>query len=553
MRAVSRSLILIATLAWAVAGVGAAYFIWQNAAHRAPRALAESAAPASAPAVQEAAPPVVAAATPSAPTLGGARALSTAFTQVAATLKPAVVRITIEKGTATRSPGRRQFRSPFGGGGPFGGGNPFGGGSPFGGGGPFGGGSPFGQQDPFDVPFGDPGDDAAPMPRQAPRQSGLGSGVVIDPQGFVLTNNHVIAGADRIKAELSDGRSFTAKVVGADPKTDLALIRIEGAGALAWARLGNSDQLQVGELVVAIGNPYGLNETVTVGVVSAKGRDHLQGGPVYEDFIQTDATINPGNSGGPLVNLNGEVIGINTAIKLAQFGFTGIGFAIPSNMARHVADQLRSGGRVRRAWMGVNIQNLTPDLARGLGAGAPPTGALIAQVAPDSPAEKSGLQAGDVVTAVGSTPVKNSKDLQRLVLDAAIGKPLHLLVWRKGQQQTLAVTTGEMPDDATAAGRAAPGGAAGAPSFGLELRNLTPDLAQRYGLRARSGAVVAQVTPGSPAEEAGLVPGDVIVEVDRRPVRNAAEIGQALKAPAATAHLLRVQRGDAALYLMLKR
>jgi serine protease Do len=544
MRAVTRSLILVATLAWSVAGVGAAYFIWQNAANRAPRALAEPAAPSSAPApsVQVAPPPVMAAAA-SAP-LGGARALSAAFTQVASSLKPAVVRITIEKGSGGRGQqGRRQFRVPFGGG-------PFGG-SPFGGG-PFGG-SPFGGgPDPFDFHFGEP-DDNAPSPRQGPRQSGLGSGVIIDSQGYVLTNNHVIANADRIKAQLSDGRSFTAKVVGTDPKTDLALIKIEGAGGLQWARLGNSDQLQVGELVVAIGNPYGLNETVTVGVVSAKGRDQLQGGPVYEDFIQTDATINPGNSGGPLVNLNGEVIGINTAIKLAQFGYTGIGFAIPSTMARHVADQLRSGGRVRRAWLGVNIQNLTPDLATGLGAGAPSVGALIAQVSPDSPAEKAGIQAGDVVTAVGSTPVKTSKDLQRSVLDSAIGKPLHLLVWRKGQQQTLAVTTAEMPDDAVASRRGAPGGDAGAPSWGLELRNLTPELQQRYGLRARAGALVAQVTPGSSAEEAGLVAGDVIVEVDRRPARSAAEVGQALRAPGAATHLLRVQRGDAAIYVMLKR
>ncbi|MBI5478935.1 MAG: Do family serine endopeptidase [Deltaproteobacteria bacterium] len=551
MRAVTRSLLLVATLAWAVAGVGAATFIWQNAANRAPRAHAQvsvptAPAPEPAPAtppptVKDVAPPVVA---PAAPVpLGGARALSTAFTQVAAALRPAVVRITIEKGSGMRGPqpGRRyQFRGPFGGGDPFGGGSPFGG-HPFG-----------GPGNPFDFHFGDPDDDA-PAPRQVPRQSGLGSGVIIDPQGYVLTNNHVVANADRIKAQLSDGRSFTAKLVGADPKTDIALIKIEGAGGLPAARLGNSDQLQVGELVVAIGNPYGLNETVTVGVVSAKGRDHLQGGPVYEDFIQTDATINPGNSGGPLVNLNGEVIGINTAIKLAQFGYTGIGFAIPSNMARHVADQLRSGGRVRRAWLGVNIQDLTPDLAKGLGADAPPAGALIAPVAPDSPAEKGGLQAGDVVAAVGSTAVKTSKDLQRSVLETPIGKPLHLLVWRKGQQRTLAVTTGEMPDDAVAARRGAPGGDAGAPSYGLELRNLTPDLAQRYGLRARSGAIVAQVTPGSPAEEAGLAAGDVIIEVNRRPVRSAAEVGQALRAPCAAAHLLRVQRGDAAIYVMLKR
>jgi serine protease Do len=465
--------------------------------------------------------------------LTGARALSSAFTQVAATLRPAVVRITVEKGTHSRrgDAGRRfQFRSPFA--------DPFGG-------------TPFGS--PFHFWFGSPdqGQGQGQEMPFTPRQTGLGSGVIIDPQGYVLTNNHVVDKADHIKVQLSDGRSFTAKPVGTDPKTDLALVKLQGASGLPAARLGDSEQVRVGELVVAIGNPYGLNETVTVGVVSAKGRDHLQGGPVYEDFIQTDATINPGNSGGPLVNLNGEVIGINSAIKLAQFGYTGIGFAIPSNMAKNVADQLRATGRVRRAWLGVNIQDVTPDLAKGLGQGAPTSGALVAQVVPGSPAEKAGLQPGDVVTAVGSHKVKSSKDLQRLVLETGIGQGTQILVWRKGQMQTIGVKTAEMPDDATLARGGSSG--AGAPRYGLELRSLTPDLQRELNTRARSGAVVSQVAPGSPAEDAGLQRGDVIVEVDRRPVKSAAEVERLLHADGSHGHLLRVVRGDAAIFLMLKR
>jgi len=526
MRAVTRSLVLIAVVGWAAAGVGAAYFIWQKAADRSPVAIAQGQPSTPSPQVTEAPPPVVAA--QGTPQLEGARALSAAFTQVAATLRPSVVRITVEKGirpSGRGSHGRRfQFQRPFG--------------FPFG---PF---EPFG---PFGFDFGDPED------QPTPRQSGLGSGVIIDPQGYVLTNNHVIAGADKIKVELSDGRQFMAKVVGTDPKTDLALIKLEGATGLPAARLGNSDQLQVGELVVAIGNPYGLKETVTVGVVSAKGRDHLQGGPVYEDFIQTDATINPGNSGGPLVNLNGEVVGINTAIKLAQFGYTGIGFAIPSNMARHVAEQLRTTGRVRRAWLGVNIQNVTPDLAKGLGPNAPTAGALIAQVSPGSPAERAGLLPGDVVTSVDGRPVQASKDLQRLVLESRIGQTLQLSVWRKGMFLTIRATTGEMPEDGKLALGPSQGGESGAPAYGLELRNLTPELRQQFGIEAQQGAVVVSVAPGSPAEDAGLAPGDLIIEVNNRTVKNAAEANKALATPSPHGHLLRVRRGDVAIFVMLRR
>jgi serine protease Do len=544
MRAVNRSLVFIGLLAWAIAGLAVALFLVEEATHKSPRALA---AP---PPVVQAGQPQAAQASAGAPApLAGARALSGAFTHVAAGLKPAVVRITTEKSMGGRQRGpaiRRHFRIGPGGGGPFGGGSPFG---------------PFGMSpdmpNPFDFGFGDPDDQGGPpmQPMPMPRQTGLGSGVIIDPQGYVLTNNHVVDGADKIRVNLADGRVLTAKAVGTDPKTDVALLKVEGAGALPYAKLGNSDALQVGEFVMAIGNPYGLDATVTVGVVSAKGRDHLEGGPAYEDFIQTDANINPGNSGGPLVNLEGEIVGINTAIKVSQLGNTGIGFAIPSNMARSVADQLRSQGRVRRAWLGVNIQNVTPDLARGLGQGAPGKGALVAQITPGSPAEKAGLQPGDIVTALDGIAVATSKDLQRMVLERRIGQRVQLTVWRQGREMSVAATTGELPDDGTGArGRGGPTDGNAPSSFGLELRDFTPDLAQRLGLPGgKGGAAIAQVTPGSPAEDAGLAQGDVIIEIDRRPVRSAAEAAQVLKAPRPEGHVLRVRRGDAILFVPLRK
>jgi serine protease Do len=534
MRTMKRTLIFIGILAWAVAGLGAAYFITEAATHSSPHALA--APPSQGPPAPPAQPRFAPAPSPGTAALSGARALSAAFTHVAATAKPAVVRITTAKGGGPKRPMPRRFhRGPGGPSGPFGS-------------------MPDQPGNLFEWWFGAPEGPGEPMP--GPRQTGLGSGVIIDQNGYVLTNNHVIEGADTIRVTLMDNRQLTAKVVGADPKTDLALIRLEGAGQLPTARLANSDALQVGEWVVAIGNPYGLEATVTVGVVSAKGRDHLEGGPAYEDFIQTDATINPGNSGGPLVNLDGEVVGINTAIKISQFGMTGIGFAIPSNMARSVAEQLKTGGRVRRAWLGVNIQDVSPDLARGLGQGAPTQGALVAQVQPGSPAEKAGLVAGDVVTAVDGQSAASSKDVQRQILARRIGQHVRLTVWRQGRTLTIPFTAGEMPEDAAAGGRrpGGPGGAPGGPSsYGLELRNLTPDLAERLGVPAKTGgAAITQVQPDGPAHEAGLARGDVIIEVDRRPVRTAEEAAQALKAKRPEGHLLRVRRGDAVLFLVVR-
>jgi serine protease Do len=525
---------LIVLLA-AIFGLGGLFGLEAHA-HRAPRAQAQTngpilpaqtAAPGHQDAPTHAGPPPVSPG--NGPALEGARALSTAFTRVAAALKPAVVRITTAK--TMKQNGRQgrhlQFQIPFG--------SPFGGND---------------EDNPFRFWFGEPGDSGDSGPEQeSQRVSGLGSGVIIDPHGYILTNNHVVDGADEIRVQLADGEHFTARLVGADPKTDLALIEVRGTHSLPYAMLGNSDNLEVGEMVVAIGNPYGLDETVTVGVVSAKGRDALQGGPAYEDFIQTDARINPGNSGGPLVNLNGEVIGINSAIRVANFGHTGIGFAIPSNMARNVADQLRHGGRVRRPWLGVNIQNVTPDLARGLGAGAPTAGALIAQVQPGSPAEHAGLKAGDVVRSVNGHAVASGKDLQRLVLESRIGERVQLQVWRDGRWVNEAVTTREMPGEPPGA---KPNGAPRAPAaYGLEFRDLTPGLAQQLNLKARHGAVITRVTPGGEAEAAGLRSGDVVLEVNRRHVSNASDLARALDGHRGPGHLLRVQRGDAALFVML--
>ncbi|HEY3356601.1 MAG TPA: Do family serine endopeptidase [Polyangia bacterium] len=517
MRPLPRSLIITALLAWSAAGIAAATLFTQEACHRGTPA---SAAP----------PPGGHArgggGSSSGAPLAGGRGFSTAFTNVAADLTPEVVRIvSMTGGKAQPTPRGR--------------GNPFRGRQqqPFGG---------RGGEDPFEWFF------RGPQPEPAPREAQLGSGVIVGDAGEILTNNHVVENADSIRVTLSDSRTFTAKVVGTDPKTDLALIRVQGAHGLPAARLGDSDALKVGEWVMAIGNPYGLEATVTAGVVSAKGRDHLEGGPVYEDFIQTDCNINPGNSGGPLVNLNGEVIGITTAIKLSQFGYTGIGFAIPANMARNVIDQLRAHGRVRRSWLGVSIQTMTPDLARGLGGGAPTQGALIAQVQDGSPAAKAGLQPGDIVTAIDGRPVATSKDLQRSVLDERIGKQVHLGVWRAGKQLTLAATTMEAPGET---GHAQGGGQGGnAPSsFGLELRDLTPELAEHLHLPSRAhGAIIAQVAPGSPADEAGLAQGDLIVEVDRQPVRGASDAAQRLKATRPQGHLLRVRRGDAVVYVLLR-
>ena len=353
-------------------------------------------------------------------------------------------------------------------------------------------------------------------PREQARSSG--SGVIVDPAGYILTNNHVVENAADIQVRLSDQRRFPAKLVGRDPKTDLAVLKIEAPAPLPVAELGDSDRLRIGQWAIAIGNPFGLDRTVTLGIISATGRMRL-GVSQFENFIQTDASINPGNSGGPLLNLDGKVVGINTAIVATG---QGIGFSIPINMAKEVMAQLIKGGRVVRGWLGIVIQDLSDELAAGFGV-APRSGVLVADVMKDSPAEAAGLRAGDIVVEFGGQATREVPELQRRVAATPPGQPVPLTVVREKKQERLTVKLGEMPGEETLV--------AAAPTregWGLRVAPLTPELAQRYDLTVREGVVVTEVAPGSPAESAGIRPGDAILEVNRQPVRTIEAFQQAL-------------------------
>jgi Do/DeqQ family serine protease len=347
--------------------------------------------------------------------------------------------------------------------------------------------------------------------RRAPRDEGRasGSGVIVDPRGYILTNNHVVESAAEIEVGLSDDRKFKATLVGRDPKTDLAVLKIEAPpDSLPVAELGDSDRLRVGQWAVAIGNPFGLDRTVTVGIISATGRTRV-GVATYEAFIQTDASINPGNSGGPLLNLQGRVIGINTAIVATG---QGIGFSIPINMAREVMGQLIARGRVVRGWLGIVIQDLTPDLAAGFGL-PNADGVLVSDVVSDGPAEGAGIRAGDVIVEFAGTPIKEVTDLQKRVAAVEPGKPAALTVIRDKRPTRLSVRIGEQPSEEIPV--------AAQPReerLGLTVESLTAESAERFGLSARAGVVVTEVRPGSAGAEAGIRPGDAILEVNRRPI-----------------------------------
>jgi len=360
--------------------------------------------------------------------------------------------------------------------------------------------------------------------RRAPREDGraAGSGVIVDPRGYILTNNHVVENASAIEVRLSDDRKFKATLVGRDPRTDLAVLKVESPAPLPVADLGDSDRLRVGQWAIAIGNPFGLDRTVTAGIISATGRTHV-GVATYEAFIQTDASINPGNSGGPLLNLDGRVIGINTAIVSSG---QGIGFAIPITMARDIMTQLIARGRVVRGWLGVVIQDLTPELAAGFGV-KEDAGVLVAEVMKDGPAAAAGLKAGDVITGFGGSAIKDVTDLQKRVAAVEPGRPSPIVVIRDHQPLALSVKVGEQPtDEALAAAES------GEDVLGLTVEPLTPETARQNRLSARRGLLVTEVAPGSPGAEAGIKPGDAIVEVNRRPVADAAafrQIAAALK------------------------
>jgi serine protease Do/serine protease DegQ len=362
-------------------------------------------------------------------------------------------------------------------------------------------------------------------PRDDARASG--SGVILDPNGYILTNNHVIENAQEIIVRLSDSRKFTARLVGRDPKTDLAVLKVDAPGPLPVAVLGDSDRLRIGQWAIAIGNPFGLDRTVTVGIVSATARTRV-GVTTYENFIQTDASINPGNSGGPLLNLDGHVIGINTAIVAAG---QGIGFSIPINMAKDVMRQLIARGRVVRGWLGIAIQDVTDELAGTFGV-RERQGVLVADVMKGGPADVGGLRPGDVVVDFAGTPVKEVPDLQGRVALVAPGQTAKVTVVREGKHVPLTVIIGEMPSDEPVA--AEPAGDA----WGLSVEALTGDAALRLDLPVSKGVLVTDVASGSPAEKAGLRRGDVILEVNRRPVSDVVALTRELVSGAPGAGVL---------------
>jgi serine protease Do len=420
--------------------------------------------------------------------------------------------------------------------------------------------APFGEEWPFNDDFfrrffgqPKPGAPRGRAPQQAPRAIGQGSGFIfrtdkglLSKKSYILTNNHVVQNADKIRVKLSGGREFDATVTGRDALSDVAVIEIKAA-SLPALPLGDSSKLQVGEWVVAIGNPFGLSNTLTVGVVSATGRTGL-GINDYEDFIQTDAAINPGNSGGPLVNLDGEVVGINTAIFSRSGGYMGVGFAIPINMAKRIANQLIEKGEVTRGFLGVVIQPLTPDLATSFGL-EQQKGVLIAQVSEESPAAAAGLQQGDVVVAYDGRPVTDPGDFRNRVSLTAPGSRKELTIIRNGEKETVTVTIGKLSDDKVVA----QGPAHSAQEIGLTVQTLTPELAQRYGARPGHGVIVSQVSPGSIAAMAGIQPGTIILQVDRKAVNNAKEFNQAVKEGSGDKRLvLLIRMGNMQRYIALR-
>jgi len=342
-------------------------------------------------------------------------------------------------------------------------------------------------------------------------QNSLGSGFIIDKDGFILTNNHVVSGADEIQVTLSDGRVFAATIVGADPNIDVAVIKIDAKGALPAITLGNSDQLETGEWVVAIGNPFGLTHTVTAGIVSAKGR--VIGAGPYDDFIQTDASINPGNSGGPLFNLRGEVVGINTAIIASG---QGIGFATPINMAKTVLPQLMKGSHVQRGYLGIGLEEITPETASALGLDRP-QGALVANVFDRSPAYQAGIQAGDLILSFNGKAIDNAHDLPVWISQSPIGTLADIQVLRGKDKKSFQVKLASL-DDASHQIAQSSGGAGAKTPLGVFVRDVNPVESQQQGLQPGKGVTVTEIQGGSPAESIGIQPGDVILEINNKAV-----------------------------------
>jgi len=395
-----------------------------------------------------------------------------------------------------------------------------------------------------------PGQKRAPQPRQAPSrkfmQVGQGAGMIVSSDGYIITNNHVAAAADRITVKLDDGREFDAKVVGNDPPSDIAIIKID-AKNLSVLPLGDSDKIEVGEWVVAIGNPFGLSRSVSTGIVSAKGRSNLNIED-YEDFIQTDAAINPGNSGGPLLNLNGEVIGVNTAILSRSGGSMGVGFAIPINMVKNIYNQLREHGSIVRGFLGVYLQDLTPELAKSFDIDNK-GGALVADVNDGSPAQKAGLQKGDVIVEFQGKPVKDMNALRNQVALTPPDTKADLGVIRNGKLFHLTVKIGQLDKNEIAQGKPAET----MDKLGLAVQPLTKDLADQFGYENKEGVLISDVEPGSPADRAGLQAGMLIVEANRKPVYTVGEFSKIAKeAVSQGSLLLLVNNGQFTRYIAIR-
>lgn len=413
------------------------------------------------------------------------------------------------------------------------------------------GGIPFPFGDEFPLPFG------PRSPRQRPNrgdsdgpaQRGTGSGVLLDKEGHILTNNHVVSEVDKIRVQLADKRQFDAEVVGTDPKTDVAIIRIKDKVPenLPSVELGDSDAVQVGDWVLAMGAPFGLAQTVTAGIISATGRGDV-GLVDYGDFLQTDAAINPGNSGGPLVDMDGKVIGMNTAIATSFGQSAGVGFAIPSNLVKTLMPTLIKGQSVVRGFLGIAIQDLTDALAKQFKV-PENKGALVAQVNKDTPAAKAGLQVGDVIVRYQDRAVEGASDLRRRVAATPPDSQAAVTLIRDGKTENVTVTIGKLPDQDVAEGKAEPGGDLG--KLGVSVQPLTPDLARELDYEGTQGLVISDVESGSPAGLAGLQPGDVLVEANRKPIHSVADLTAAIKA-SSEGLLLLVKRKEASLFVMLK-
>ncbi|PLX95549.1 MAG: peptidase [Desulfuromonas sp.] len=373
------------------------------------------------------------------------------------------------------------------------------------------------------------------------KQKSLGSGFIISADGYILTNDHVVDDADEITVQLAGGKTYPAVIKGIDQKLDLALLKIDSDETLPTVKLGNSEQLEIGEWVMAIGNPFGLEQTVTVGIVSAKGR--VIGAGPYDNFIQTDASINPGNSGGPLFNTRGEVVGINTAIVA---GGQGIGFAIPINAAKNILPQLKETGHVTRGWLGVTIQHVSEELADSFGLESA-EGALVSSVAAGSPADQAGLKRGDIILSLNDQHIASMTDLPRLVAEIPVGETAKVTVFRDGKERDFNVQVGELEDTVQAKKTS------NNDSLGLSVMEISPELRRRLNIQAEQGVVITAVTPASPAAESGLRPGDVIVEFNNQQITSTQDLTAALKqSDQNTIQRLLIQRGKGLFFIAIK-